>query len=425
MASRQSRKAVNHGIGVEMKLLLAAITLALGGLTPVGSWAGTFQTIATFHVKNGSTPVAGLVFDKDGNLYGATEVGGQNGFGVVFKLTPPAKGKAAWTPTTLFTFDANTAYGVNPVANLVIDKTGNIYGTTLHSGSGNNGTVFELTPPAKGKTAWTPSTLYNFSGTSGASYAGVVFDKSGSLFGALSQGGPSDLGLVYELSPAAKGKKGWTPSTLLTFNGTNGGSPYDDLVLDAAGNLYGTTNSGGASSNGTVFKLTSPAKGSTVWTPSTLASFNASNGANPVSSVVFDKAGNLYGTTLNGGTYGQGTVFELMAPAKEKAPWTLTTLLNFYGANGGSPYGSLVFDKAGNLYGTTSQGGSGGDGTVFELTPPAKAKGAWTPVTLVNFNGVNGSSPNSGLVLSKDGSLFGTTSQGGPTGDGTVFMIGP
>jgi uncharacterized repeat protein (TIGR03803 family) len=293
------------------------------------------------------------MFDRAGNLYGTTSVGGANGKGVVFELTPAG---ASWKETVLYSFcsQSNCADGENPISGLIMDAAGNLYGTTLA------GKLFELSPSAGG---WTEQVIY---GGGGPNFAGLTMDATGNIFG----GGSS---AVFELSPNGNG--GWNPTVLHTFpTGTEDGSdPNDTPVLDEAGNLYGTTQGGGANGYGTVYELSPGANG---WTEQILYSFGSSpeDGTTPLAAVVLDPAGNIYGATRYGGTFDIGTVFELTAPVgggsyNEKVLWS------FDGANGYGPLNSLILDSAGKSYGTTYEGGpiyGGGDygnGVVFEVNP--------------------------------------------------------
>jgi uncharacterized repeat protein (TIGR03803 family) len=244
-----------------------------------------------------------------------------------------------------------------------------LYGTTVDGGGVTSyGTVFELTPSAGG--VWTETVLHTFaySGTDGYTpLAGLVFDASGNLYGTTVNGGAYKYGTVFELTPTAGG--GWTETVLHSFNnkGTDGYWPYASLILDASGNLYGTTLNGGTSNVGTVFELTPTAGGG--WTETVLHNFRGKDGYNPNSSLIFDAAGNLYGTTVKGGHYGYGTVFELTPTAGGIWAETLLHSFNNNGTDGYWPYAGLIFDAVGNLYGTSYLGGAHGFGTVFEITP--------------------------------------------------------
>ena len=311
---------------------------------------------------DGNYPYGGLVFDKNGNLYGTTYNGGAYSGGTVFELTSTEEG---WTETILWSF-GNGTDGYEPYAGLVTDNEGNLYGTTYEGGAYSGGTVFELTPTEKG---WAETILWSFGNEKDGAYpyAGLLFDEKGNLYGTTHQGGAGGDGTVYELTPT---EGGWTETILHSFkyNGTDGFLPWSALIFGKKGRLYGTTLNGGAYNYGTVFELTPTKKG---WTETILHSFedNGTDGYEPEAGLVFDKKGNLYGTTLVGGADGDGTVFEL-TPTKQG--WTETILWSLNPRNrpeGADPYAGLVFDKNGNLYGTTPDGGAYSYGTVFELTP--------------------------------------------------------
>lgn len=350
----------------------------------------------------------------------------------MFELTP--KAGRGWKETILHNFNNNGRDGIYPYGGLIFDGTGNLYGTTAEGGAHNGGTVFELTPKAGG--GWTEKVLHAFNYNNGSDgtnpYVSLIFDAVGNLYGTTYNGGSYNHGTVFELTPKAGG--GWTETVLYNFNpnGIDGTNPYASLIFDGTGNLYSTTNYGGSQNSGTVFELTPQAGGG--WTESVLHSFknNSRDGNAPFASLILDSVGNLYGTTSSGGAHGDGTVFELTPSAG--GGWTEKVLHNFNlnGRDGASPFSGLIFDAAGNLYGTTLQGGDhtycgGGCGTVFELTP--KAGGGWTEKLLHKFNfftGKSGEYPNAGLVFDAAGNLYGTTLNGGvPENAGTVFEIIP
>ena len=248
-------------------------------------------------------------------------------------------------------------------------------------------------------------TLASFDGTDGAIAAGgLVMDAAGNSFGTTGQGGTSNAGTVFELA-AGSG----TITTLASFNGANGQDPNVGLIEDASGNLFGVTAGGGnASNDGTVFEV---AAGSHAIT--TLALFSGTNGATPNGTLIEDGSGNLFGTTEFGGASNDGTVFEVAAGSH-----AITTLASFNGANGFEPYGSLVEDGSGNLFGAATDGGAYGDGDVFEV-----AAGSHAITILASFNGANGQWPQGGLIMDGSGNLFGTTYRGGASDDGTVFEV--
>jgi uncharacterized repeat protein (TIGR03803 family) len=272
--------------------------------------------------------------------------------------------------------------------------------------------------------------LHSFDGTNGSSpFDGLVFDAEGNLYGTTYACGYAD-GVVFELTPSAHGS--WTESILHTFSnvGTVGDreNPYPGLIFDAAGNLYGTTEVGGPNGYGTVFELAHEAGGS--WTETILHGFSNKDGSgfDPIGGLVFDAAGNLYGTTYGGGAYGTpdggGTAFELSP--KPGGGWTEKVLHNFgKGADGSQPHAGLIFDAAGNLYGTTLTGGAYGHGTAFELS--RRSGGAWTEKVLHNFNdnSKDGFAPSASLIPDGAGNLYGTTANGGASGFGMVFEVTP
>jgi len=358
------------------------------------------STVALFNGANGAASGAGLIMDGSGNLYGTATNGGANGDGTVFE-----RAKGSDTITTLASFNGTNGSGPNDVS---MDSSGNLYGTTATGGVNDNGTVFEL---AHG--SGTITTLASFNGTNSAfPNGGLVMDSSGNLYGTTSWVGAPNYGAtVFELAHGSG-----TITTLATFNGTNGQRPLAGLIMDSSGNLYGTANLGGASStdymtaDGTVFEL---AHGSSTITA--LASFNGTDGANPYGALIMDKSGNLYGTASAGGRSGDGTVFELAHGSR-----TITKLASFNGTNGAGPDAALIMDRSGNLYGTAPGGGASSDGTVFEL-----AKGSSSLTNLVSFNGTDGAIPECNLIMDSSGNLYGTAYEGGAANEGTVFELSP
>jgi uncharacterized repeat protein (TIGR03803 family) len=378
-------------------------------------------------------PKAGVIFDAAGNLY-STGVGGLYGGGAVFQLAPGADG--TWTETVVYNFCSadNCTDGGVPLAGLISDAAGNLYGTTATGGSYSGcregcGTVFELTPGTNG--TWTENVLHSFgNGADGqAPYASLIFDATGNLYGTTLYGGTYGAGTVFQLTPGAGGA--WTENVLRSFGtGKDGYGPYGSVVLDAAGSLYGTTSEGGYRHHpgcglgcGTAFQLTPGADGK--WAFRVLHIFgNGSDGRDPYAGLALDAAGNLYGTTLRGGSDGYGTIFELRRGANGK--WTERILRSFGSdASGAGPVASLIFDAAGNLYGTTGEGGRYGWGTAFELGRGTNGK--WTYNVLHSFGRFpDGTVPWASLTFDTAGDLFGTTSDGGAYNvGGTVFEIKP
>ena len=402
-------------------LMIAGLSMA----APLPA-ASQYQPLYTFTGGNdGAVSWAGLTFDKAGNLYGTTIAGGAYGYGTVFQLAPAANG--AWTETVLHSFPAPGTDGNQPEAGVIFDAAGNLYGTTYFGGAYGAGTVFKLAPGAGG--AWSETVLYAFNGTNeGRPSAALIIDAAGNLYGT-AYGVPYHCGTVFKLAPGANGQ--WTETVLHDFgairNAPNRGcQPSAGLVFDAAGNLYGTTSTGGAHIYfGTVFKLAPGANGQ--WTHTVLHSFSSQNGDGgyPYDTPTLDAAGNLYGTTYSGGMNGAGTVFKLTPGAS--GTWAETVLHSFSGGrDGADPYGGLTFDAAGNLYGTTNFGGTH-YGVVFKLTPGANGK--WAETVLHRFDQSDGWAPDGNVIVDAAGDVYGTTLNGGdfnqacPSGCGVVFKI--
>ena len=347
---------------------------------------------------------------------------------------------AAISEKVLHSFDSNGTDGYYPSASLVLDASGNLYGTAFDGGTNALGAVFELVPGSHG--TWTENILYSFCSVAGCDdganpQGGLTVDAAGNLYGTTASGGAHGAGTVFELVPGSHGT--WKEKVLHSFNtvGTDGYYPLSSLIADAVGNLYGTTEWGGAYNSGTVFRLSLGTNHK--WTKKTLHSFNdnGKDGYAPYASLIFDQRGNLYGTTALGGASGTacggqgcGTVFELTPGANDK--WTEKVLHSFMdnGKGGYKPWAGLVFDGSGNLYGTTNAGGptnagcgNGGCGVVFELTPATKGK--WTEKVLHSFtdNNADGYASTAGLTIDAQGKLYGTTFYGGAYNDGTVFEV--
>jgi len=322
------------------------------------------------------------------------------------------KSNDAWTETILYSF-AGGNDGASPAASVTFDASGNIYGTTRLGGSDNAGTVFKLTL-ANG--TWQESVIYTFTGgDDGGSPQAALTRVGNALIGTAPQGGSHGSGVVFGLQEV-NGQ--WQEQVLYAFVGgsSDGAYPYSQLILDKSGNIYGTAESGGPNQEGSVFELS---RSGGTWKETTLHFFTGNlDGATPDAGVIFDKAGNLYGTTSSGGNYSSGTVFEL---AKANGSWTESILYNFTGGkDGGVPSAAPVMDRNGNLFGTAFNGGTNGYGTVFQLTPSA---GAWTETVLYSFTGGDdGAFPLGSLLL--DGTvLIGTATEGGSNFTGVVFSV--
>jgi uncharacterized repeat protein (TIGR03803 family) len=359
---------------------------------------------------DGRAPQAGLIADSQGNFYGTTSFGGDSGiYGTVFEISP--NGNGGWNETVLYAFSG--ADGEAPYGPLIFDSAGNLYGTTLLGGVYNQGTVFELTPEG---TSWKESVLHSFGSDrdgQNPSY-NLVMDAAGNLYG-------TTLHEVYELSPSGGG---WTISVIY----------YPDkavdsgLTIDSAGNIFGT-------SIATVFELSPNGKGG--WHKRVIHTFTGgpTDGNYAAGTPALDQAGNLYGTTAGGGLgsgEGDGTVYEL-SPGPN-GTWTEKILYFFKGGDdANNPSGGVVLDAAGNIYGASISGGRHGDGTVFKVTAPT-GKGSYREKVLWNFDGPNGSFPEGGVILDSAGNLYGTTAGGGnakncsggnPIGCGVVFKMTP
>ena len=354
--------------GVEMAVTSAAFELKAAGsgwlLKPLYDF--TYDNRYVYGYALYTKPV----FGPDGALYVAAQVGGNDacpaGCGTVVKLQPQARACGSvlcpWNVTVLYAF-SGPADGIFP-DQIIFGPDGSIYGTTLWGGSGGGcggngcGTVYKLTNT--GGQYWTKTTLYEFHDTDGNyPIGGVTFDAAGNLYGTAIGGGNNDMGLVYELTPVANGF--WTQTILHAFQRSDGDAPVGPLTKDASGNLYGVTKGGGANMGGTVFEVSPPGTFQTLYNLSINFFGGGANGG-----LLLDSAGNIYGTTLAGGINGDGIVFKL---ALVNGAWTFTDLHDFDIFDGQYPNGGLVFDTSGSIYGTAGYGGSIGRGTAWKLTP--------------------------------------------------------
>jgi len=427
---------------------------------------------------DGSVPAGGVVFDAQGNLYGATTDGGPatckpigGACGTVFQLSPPAEDGGSRTETLIYQFQGKGSNDASvPSGGLIRDSAGNLYGVTGYGGTGDCvllgvkagcGTVYELSPPQQKGGPWTETILYSFP-TAKQGYVpngALVFDSAGNLYGATSFGGGKgttcdefyggNCGAVFELSPPkTKGGK-WTEKVLHAFAGVDAGhnfgdgaSPNGGLVLDSAGAVYGTTYFGGnnvkgeceggvgGTGCGIVFKLTPPSRRDGKWTKKVLHEFDGQDGSNSAAGVVFDPLGNLYGTTSGGPADGFGLVFELKRPSGNARSWTETVLHAFSDGNdGANPAAGVILDAHGDLYGT-ALGGETHRGVVLRLKPPKRGD-AWPLTVLYNFAGSGDADhPTASLVFDGKGNLYSTTEWGGTGqscqgGCGTVYEVSP
>ncbi|MGA8384062.1 MAG: choice-of-anchor tandem repeat GloVer-containing protein, partial [Candidatus Cybelea sp.] len=394
---------------------------------------------------DGAVPSSGLIADKSGNLYGTTtNVGGVTSCNVhcgsIFELSPPASKHASWSFTILYDFTGGKDGGL-PQGGLMFGRDGTLYGTANvggRYGKFGDGVLFQL-KAAKGH--WTEKVLHDFGrGNDGRNpHGGLEADGKGNLYGTTANGGKYFSGTVYDLSLSSKAE-----TVLYNFSGgEDGGTPLAGLTIDHADRLYGTTNYGGYFSYycqagcGTVFEVSPPATRSDHWNYAVIHEFVGGvpgDGALPLDPLLLDGAGNLYGTTFLNQGAGGGTAFEL-TPGRRHGSWTETVLYRFPAFRGDAvaPSAGFISDSGDNLYATSQNGGLKFKGDVFKLIPPAKSSGAWTDAILHTFSSArDGTYPSTNLIFGAAGLLYGTTPYGG-TGDcvftkikgcGTVFQVG-
>jgi uncharacterized repeat protein (TIGR03803 family) len=410
-------------------LLMTTEILALAFVLTVTVQAQTYSVLYRFTgAADGARPDVGVVMDSGGRLYGTAFAGG-TGHGTVFRLKQQGAG---WIFAVLYTFTGGTDGG-NPLSRVVFGPDGALYGSTAYGGIGTCsyqgetgcGTVYKLQPqvtPCKAISCpWTETVLYHFTGgADGWAIAGdPVFDAAGSLYGIAEFGGANQscsggmgCGDVFKLTRSGNN---WTQSVLWNFGvGNDGYLPTSGVVFDTAGNLYGTTYWGGGqdcngSGCGTVYQLTPSGSG---WNENILYSYTGgSDGFNPWSTVLLDRAGNVYSTAYVGGAGGGGTVSEL---SPSGGSWIFTLLASLSGG-GGQRFGSLIMDRAGDLFGVTNSDGQYGFGSVFELIP---SNGSWTYKSLYDFTGgTDGANPTGSLIFDNAGNLYGTARAGGNVSD--------
>ncbi len=415
-------------------MLALAVVLAM----PQRTYSQTFKVVYNFQgVSGGFYPTSGVSVDRAGNLYGTTQYGGAGtacylNCGIVFKLTRQGSG---WLFNPIYSFKGGSDGG-SPNARPIVGPDGSLFGTTSQGGGSGCygmgcGTVFNLRPPqrASGRALapWAESVIYRFQGGSdggGPQDADLVFDQAGNLYGTTEFEGGSGCsdhcGTVYQLT---KSNGTWTESTLHVFGQTgDGDQPWAGAVFDRAGNLYGTTSTGGAHRSGAAYELIRSGSG---WSEQVLYSLqSATDGAYPYAGFILDAAGNLYSTACCNGAMADGSVYELTA-----ATWTFNLLYALGAAGTGQgPEGGLVMDSSGNLYGTASSGGAYGFGAVFKLSQGA---GGWTYTSIHDFCAggyppcSDGYTPSGNLAMDSSGNLYGTTANGGAHGGGVVYEITP
>jgi uncharacterized repeat protein (TIGR03803 family) len=397
-------------------ITVAAITLAL----TTGAWADRETVLHSFGGTSGGTAPTALIMDTAGNFYGVLSGGGSShctqlgGCGAIFKLTKNSSGQ--WIKTTVHLFTGGSD-GASPNG-IMMDAKGNIFGVARAGGNTSCfqgcGVIFEISPTSSGGMEVTSVYAFQNSGDGVAPNGSLIADAAGNLYGVAAGG--ANFGVVFELSPGSGGK--WTENTLHYFKYSDGSLPRGPLVFDAAGNLFGVTADGGSKGNGTVFEL-SPLSGGG-WSEILIHDFAGwpSDGIQPMGGLSIDANGNLYGTTAFGGPYPgpNGDCLNHCGTVFELSPnsggWTETVfgLARLY--TGSLPLAGLIMDTAGNLYGTTAVGGQNDKGVVFKLSP--NSGGGWTDTVLFAFkNSRDGGSPQGTLVMDSAGNLFGTATTGG------------
>ncbi|MGA2423689.1 MAG: choice-of-anchor tandem repeat GloVer-containing protein [Terriglobales bacterium] len=396
-------------------VMLSALLLLAARPAPAQTETVLYNFEGGLFGPDGANPEGSLTSDGKSNFYGTTNSGGAHENGDVFELSP--NGSGGWNETLLYSFTGGTD-GAFPSDTVILDSVGNLYGTA-GGGITGWGVVFELSPVEEG---WTETVLYLFGSTPGDGLqpaSGVMMDATGNLYGATAFGGSVNYGTIYEMSPSGGG---WTEQTIYNFDGRG---PFDyntGFTMDAAGNIFGV-------SRQTITELSPNGNGG--WNASVIFNFPNARGYFPNRTIVTDQSGNLYGTTsvgtAKGGLGGYGTVFRL-SPRKKGGTWSRKVLYAFEGegnGDGNDPFGEIVFDAAGNIYGTTAYGGEYGDGTVFELVTPVDKSKGYTEKVLWSFNGTDGETPVGGLILDSAGNIYGTTYSGGLYGWGVAFEVTP
>lgn len=394
-------------------VFLLLTMVAVCGIRP--AQAQTFTVLHSFTGgADGAVPIgSGLTLDRAGNLYGGAVFGGLQGAacyqgqtcGSIFKLSRRGSG---WILSTLYSFHGPE--GASPDAPVVFAPDGTIYSTTYYGGTTGAGVVFRLQPPPTSCSStncpWRETVLHSFAGTdgSGPAFGGLIFDAAGNIYGTATSGAAHGYGNVFELS---RNGNQWTISSLWDFTSyLDGASSWSGVTIDHAGVLYGTTTEGGAQQGGTAFSLTPSGQS---WTMTPLHQFDfATEGSGSFGNVLLDASGNVFGTNRSYGVNGGGGVFELNA----FTGWSASILQAFNGPNG--PQAPLLRDAAGNLYGTSVDGGTYGAGEIFKLTPNGSG---YTYTDLYDFTGgTNGEHPYGQIVMDADGNLYGTTEDGGVIG---------
>jgi uncharacterized repeat protein (TIGR03803 family) len=363
---------------------LGAVVKLIPPTAGTTQWTG--ETLHLFSGDlDGYYPTAGLAIDAKGNLFGTVPgvepAQSLIGYALVFELSPPAAGQTAWVKRTIW-----AGYNDNIYAPLIVGKNGTLYGSIAQgvaSGGGNSfSSIFSLTPPGDGVKGWTFNTLYTFQGGSDGAYpvAALIEDASGALYGTTEYGGPANMGTVFKLTPPSAGTGSWTEQQLYAFQGgADGAMPVAPLAFGPNGSLYGTTLGGTINNGGLVFQLTPPASDTAPWNEVPLCILSTQLGEGGAAGVYVGKGGRLYVPLAGGGKYSEGladfagTILKLIPPSSEQGSWTPEVVHAFEDDNryGGpnTPLAGLASGVDGLLYGTTSRGGSAGGGVVFSFAP--------------------------------------------------------
>ncbi len=401
-----------------------SFTLALFVVTTAWAAAGERVLHNLGSTGDGHAPYSAVVFDADGNIYGTTYQGGShNNAGVAFEMTP--NGSGGYFEKVIHNFGSGSD-GQYPNT-LIFDSAGNLYGTAEYGGVNGFGVVFEMSPNGSG--GWFEKVIHNFGFGEDGQYplVNLIFDSAGNLYSTTSGGGTNGKGTVFEMSPNGSG--GWTERVLHNFRGDLDGIDPEGVIFDAHGNLFGATVYGGNLNEGTAFEMSPNGGGG--YTEKVIHNFgHADDGQSPSSGLIMDSDGNFYGVTYGGGTHALGTVYEISPSGG--GDYTERVLHNLGGTDdGANPYANLLFDTSGNLYGTTIAGGtfrcmgSSGCGTLFEMSP--NGDGGYIERVLHNFgDGLDGTAPNANLIFDGAGNLYSTTPTGGSHNNGgTVFEYTP
>jgi uncharacterized repeat protein (TIGR03803 family) len=387
-------------------------------LSVASAAAVTTDVILSFEEDEGEYADTDLETDSAGNIYGTTVLGGDFGSGTVFQLSPTPNG---WVHTVLYSFTGG-ADGGEPYKGVTIDREGNLYGTAVTGGSGSCeggcGVAYKLTNSGGN---WTQTVIHAFTGGDDGSGPGarLTVDRGGNIYGMAPTGGANGLGTIYKISQAGAA---WTFKVIHTFTGGDDGATGSAgrMVLRRA-RLYGAATTGGAHGSGVIFELSPRAVGE--WDFRAIYAFKGQpDGSFPYGALLFAGSGKIYGTTYYGGTSGIGAVYELSP--RRNGEWNENVIYSFQeGSDGNSPISNLVFDPAGNLYGTTSEGGLG-SGTIFKLSPIGG--GQWTETVVHPFQGPpDGAFAYNGMVVDRLGNFYGATVHGGKNDDGSVYKFTP